>query len=238
MVISLFHGEFFMKPWVQLGAADVPDGANALRLKRRGDEFSIMLGTNELMNSRLGGSEQALADLASARMAVRPKPKVLIGGLGMGFTLRAALKCFSEDAEIVVAEIVPEVIAWAHGPLAPVFQDSLEDPRVVILNADVGRLIAANRLAYDVILLDVDNGPKGLSRVPNDGLYESLGLKAAWSALRPTGVLAVWSAGPSPDFTRRLGGAGFAVEEVKVRASTSGRGARHMIWVATKTEGE
>lgn len=204
-----------------------------MRLKRRGDEFSIMLGANELMNSRLGGSEQALADLASARMAARSKPKVLIGGLGMGFTLRAALKCFTRDAEIVVAEIVPEVIAWAHGALAPVFEDSLQDPRVIIVNADVRRLIVANRLGYDAILLDVDNGPKGLSREPNNGLYEASGLKETWSALRPAGVLAVWSSGPSPDFTRRLNRTGFAVEEVKVRASTSGRGARHTIWIAT-----
>ena len=193
-----------------------------------------MLGTNELMNSRLSGSEQALADLACERIGAKAKPKILIGGLGMGFTLRAALGCFSRDAEIIVAEIVPEVIAWAHGPLAPVFQNSLEDPRVRVLNADVGDVITGNRLGYDAILLDVDNGPDGLSREQNDGLYEVPRLKEAWSALRPAGILAVWSAGPSPEFTRRLGFAGFSVEEVKVRARTGGRGARHLIWIATK----
>lgn len=220
--------------WVHLATADVPGGTTPLRLKQRGDEFSIMLGTNELMNSRLSGSEQALADLAAARLAGRTKPTILIGGLGMGFTLRAALTCLSADAEIVVAELVAEVIDWAHGPLAPVFKGSLVDPRVQVVNADVGRLIATNRLGYDAILLDVDNGPEGLSREQNDGLYAVSGLADARAALRPGGVLAVWSSGPSADFTRRLRRADFAVEEVKVRASTSRRGARHVIWLATK----
>lgn len=223
-----------MKPWVHLAAADVPGGTTPLRLKRRGDEFSIMLGTNELMNSRLSGSEQALADLASRRMGARDKPKVLIGGLGMGFTLRAALAAFRGDAEIVVAEIVPDVIAWARGPLAPVFGDSLDDPRVRIVDADIASLIGAERSAYDAILLDVDNGPEGLSSEQNNSLYQPTGLKAARAALRPAGVLAVWSASPSRDFTRRLGAAGFSVEEVKVRARQGNRGARHLIWIATR----
>lgn len=227
--------EFLMKPWVHLDSADVPGGAIQLRLMQRGDEFSIMLGANELMNSRVSGSEQALAELAAERIVAKAKPKVLIGGLGMGFTLRAALRCFSQDAKIVVAEIVPEVIAWAQGPLAPVFQDCLEDQRVKIINADVGCLIKANRLDYDAILLDVDNGPDGLSREQNNGLYETAGLKAVRSALRPAGVLAVWSSGPSPDFTRRLSFAGFTIEEVRVRAREGGRGARHVIWIAAKT---
>lgn len=223
-----------MKPWKHLDTANVPGGANQLRLMQRGDEYSIMLGTNELMNSRVSGSEQALADLAAECAEAKAKPKVLIGGLGMGFTLRAALERFSRDAEIVVAELVPEVIAWAHGPLAPLFGGCLEDPRVRVVNADVGSLIASNRLGYDAILLDVDNGPEGLSREQNNSLYQLSGLKEAWSALRPAGVLAVWSSGPSPDFTRRLGIAGFSVEEVKVRARQGGRGARHVIWVAIK----
>ncbi|MEO3387527.1 hypothetical protein [Mesorhizobium sp. CAU 1741] len=223
-----------MKPWVHLDAADVPGGTTQLRLKRRGDEYSIMLGTNELMNSRLSGSEQALADLVAERIADRAAPKLLIGGLGMGFTLRAALRRFSADAEITVAELVPAVIAWANGPLAPVFADSLADPRVSIVNDDVGSLIAANSLGYDAILLDVDNGPEGLSREQNNGLYDQTGLQQARAALRPAGLLAVWSSAPSPAFTRRLGRAGFAAEEVTVRASTHGRGARHMIWIATK----
>lgn len=223
-----------MIPWVHLDTANVPGGTTPLRLKQRGDEFSIMLGTNELMNSRLSGSEEALAELVSQRIAATAKPKVLIGGLGMGFTLRAALKSFNQDAEIVVAEIVPEVIAWARGPLMNIFKGSLEDPRVKIINADIESLITASKLGYDAILLDVDNGPEAISREQNSSLYEKSGLKEAWVALKPAGVLAVWSSGPSPDFTRRLGIAGFSVEEVKVRAGTSGRGARHLIWIANK----
>ncbi|RDE07839.1 spermidine synthase [Pelagibacterium lacus] len=223
-----------MQPWIHLDTANVPGGTTQLRLMRRGDEFSIMLGTNELMNSRLSGSEQALAELAAERIAAKAKPRVLISGLGMGFTLRAALNCFGPDTEIVVAEIVPEVVAWAHGPLAPVFGTCLADPRVEIVTTDVARLIAGGRLGYDAILLDVDNGPDGLSREQNDSLYAPSGLKAAWSALRPGGVLAVWSSGPNPDFTRRLGRAGFSVEEKRVRARTGGRGARHTIWMASR----
>lgn len=222
-----------MIPWVHLATATVPGGTTQLRLKQRGGEFSIMLGTNELMNSRLSGSEQALAELVAARIAAKAKPKVLIGGLGMGFTLRAALRCFSDDAEIIVAEIVPEVIAWAHGPLAPLFQGSLEDPRVQVIDADVGHLIMSTKPGYDAILLDVDNGPEAISREQNNALYDIAGLTATRASLRPGGVLAVWSSGPSPEFTRRLRRAGFAVEEVRVRAGTSGRGARHMIWIAT-----
>ena len=225
-----------MKPWIHLDTANIPGGLTQLRLMRRDEEFSIMLGSNELMNSRLSGSEQALAELASRTIGERVKPRILIGGLGMGFTLRAALECFGGDAEIVVAELVPEIIAWAHGPLAPVFQNCLADPRVSVRHANVGSLIASSRSDYDAILLDVDNGPDGLSRPQNDQLYGMAGLKAAWAALRPAGVLAVWSSGPSPEFTRRLGSAGFSVEEVKVRARAGGRGARHVIWVATKTE--
>lgn len=224
-----------MKPWIHLDTADVPGGTTQLRLMQRDTEYSIMLGTNELMNSRLSGSEQALADLAHERIGKRPNPKILIGGLGMGFTLRAALATASPQTKIVVAEIVPAVIAWARGPLAPVFKNCLDDPRVEIVNADVARLIASTTNGYDAILLDVDNGPDGVSREGNDGLYGGKGLKAARTALRPGGILAVWSAHPSPAFTRRLGQFGFVAEEVPVRARSGGRGARHLIWIATRT---
>lgn len=226
-----------MQPWIHLDSAIVPGGTTQLRLMRRGDEFSIMLGTNELMNSRLSNSEQVLAELAAARIGARTRPKVLIGGLGMGFTLRAALECFNADSEIVVAELVPEVIAWARGHLAPVFKDCLDDPRGSVVQGDVGKIIAGGKLAYDAILLDVDNGPEGVSREQNDKLYGVSALKAAFAALRPGGVLEVWSSGPSPVFTKRLGTAGFGVEEIKVRARSGGRGARHVIWVATKPAG-
>ena len=222
-----------MIPRILLGTAALPGGGE-LRLIRRGEEFSIMLGANELMNSRLSGSEEELARIACARIAGRPRPAVLIGGLGMGFTLRAALAELPRAAEVVVAELVPEVVAWARGPMAPVFRGSLEDPRVRVEEADVAELIAAARAAYDSILLDVDNGPDGLTIAANDRLYSAAGLAAARSALRPGGVLAVWSSAPDKAFTGRLRQAGYAVEEVEARARGGGRGARHHLWFATR----
>ena len=201
---------------------------------RRGAEFSIMLGTNELMNSRLSGSEAALATLAAKRIEKVAKPRVLIGGLGMGFTLRAALAVLGSKAQIVVAELVPAVVAWARGPMAEIFGDSLNDPRVSILETDVTDVIRAKPQVFDAILLDVDNGPEGLTRKANDALYNSAGLKAAHAALRPGGVLAVWSSGPNPPFAKRLRGARFDVNEVNLRATGRGGGARHVIWIATK----
>jgi spermidine synthase len=218
-------------PWTLLDKAEVPDGGE-LRLMRRGAEFSIMLGQNELMNSRLGGSEAALATLACERMGGRKAPQILIGGLGMGFTLRSALAAVGAEARIVVAELVPAVVAWARGPMAEVFGESLADPRVSIRELDVGQLIRSGPSAYDAILLDVDNGPEGLSRTANDALYDAKGLSAARTALHPGGVLAVWSSGPDAKFSRRLRNAGIAVDEVRARANGSRGGARHIIWIA------
>ncbi|MCR9135870.1 MAG: spermidine synthase [Alphaproteobacteria bacterium] len=222
-----------MIPWSRLDTAEMP-GGGALRLMRRGDEFSIMLGSNELMNSRLSGSEEALATLTWERLGNRPKPTILIGGLGMGFTVRAALKVLPVDARIIVAELVPAVVTWARGPMAGIFDHSLEDPRVRIHEGDVGPLIASQDKTCDAILLDVDNGPEGLTRKANDDIYDAAGLRAAHRALKPGGVLSVWSSGPDRNFTRRLKQAGFNVEEVKVRASRNRRGARHIIWLAVK----
>jgi spermidine synthase len=219
-----------MIPWIQRAEAEVPDGG-VLRLMQRGTEFSIMAGPIELMNSRLSGSERALATLVCDRLG--PAPKMLIGGLGMGFTLRAALADLPAAAGVVVAELIPAVVAWARDPLAHIFEGSLEDPRVTIRETDVAELIAEAKAGFDAILLDVDNGPGGLSREANDGLYSTQGLAAARRALRPGGVLAVWSSGPSNAFTSRLRRAGFQTEEVKVRANRSGKGTRHVIWLAT-----
>lgn len=221
-----------MIPWSVLDTAKVPGSDSELRLKRRGTEFSIMLGTNELMNSRLSGSEEALARLTCERLAGRRRPGVLIGGLGMGFTLRAALGALGTDARIEVAELVPAVVAWARGPMSGIFAGSLNDPRVTIREVDVGRLIRSEKAAWDAILLDVDNGPEGIVYAGNDALYGAAGLGAARAALKPGGVLAVWSQGPDSGFTRRLKQAGFTVEEVKTRANGK-RGARHVIWIAT-----
>lgn len=212
----------------------MPGGGGALRLMQRGADFSIMLGSNELMNSRLHGSEEALATLTWERIRGRRKPRILIGGLGMGFTLRAALAEMARDADITVAELVPAVVNWARGPMAEIFGTCLEDRRVSIHEGDVGLLIRSQNAAYDAILLDIDNGPEGLTRKANDDIYDTQGLQAAHRALRPGGVLSVWSSGPDHQFTQRLKQTGFTVEEVRVRARGKRRGARHLIWIAVK----
>ncbi|MBB4197637.1 spermidine synthase [Rhodoblastus sphagnicola] len=224
-----------MIPWELLDTAAIP-GGGALKLKRRGAEFSIMLGDNELMNSRLSGSEQALATLSCERICARPAPTLLIGGLGMGFTLRAALESVGAQAQITVAELVPAVVAWARGPMAELHGASLTDARVKIVETDVARLIRAARACWDAILLDVDNGPDGLTRDSNDGLYSREGLLSARAALRPGGVLAIWSAHAAPEFAQALRKARFSVEEVKVRANGKRGGARHVIWIAMRAE--
>jgi spermidine synthase len=219
-------------PWVHLDTATMPGGGRDLRLMQRGNEFAIMADSIALMNSRMSSSETALAELACNHLRERRNCRVLIGGYGMGFTLRAALAGLDADARILVAELVPAIMKWARGPMAELTADCLDDPRVNVQEADVGGLIAAGRANFDAILLDVDNGPDGLSRSVNDRLYDLRGLRAAREALRPKGMLAVWSAAPDREFASRLGRAGFAVEEIKVRAN-KGRGGRHVIWTAT-----
>jgi len=220
-----------MIAWEHLDTATVPDGGGELKLMRRGAEYSIMAGAIELMNSRLSGSEEALATLVCARLAGRPGAHLLIGGYGMGFTLRAALGALGPRARVTVGELVPAVVDWARGPMAHLSAGCLEDPRVSVVIGDVAGAIGAG--TYDAILLDVDNGPEGLSRKANDALYDRPGLAAARRALTPGGILAVWSSAPSEAFTRRLAQAGFAVEEGKVRAGGGKPGARHVIRLAT-----
>jgi spermidine synthase len=223
-----------MIPRILIDTAPIPGGGGELRLVQRGDDYWIMLGANALMSTRLRGSEEALATLACARLAGRKRPALLIGGLGMGFTLRSALAVLGAEASVVVSELVPAIVRWARGPMAHVHGSSLDDSRVRIALGDVGDLIAEARSAYDSILLDVDNGPDALSRGSNDRLYDLDGLNRARIALKPGGLLAIWSAAPDPAFSRRLGKAGFAVEEVTVRAHAGRKGAKHMIWLATR----
>lgn len=220
-----------MIPWETLDTAAIP-GGKEMRLRRRGDEYWIVVGTEVLMNSRMRGSEEELARLTFERMGPRPAPRVLIGGLGMGFTLRAALALLPKKARVTVAELMPAVVAWARGPMAALHAGSLEDPRVVIVEGDVGASIRAG--GWDAILLDVDNGPEGLSRPGNDALYSHGGLAAARAALNPGGVLSVWSSGPDLSFTRRLKQAGFVVAEEVARARGKAGGPRHVIWLATR----
>lgn len=216
-----------------IGTAHVPDGVE-MRLMRRGDEFTILLARNELMSTRVSASEEALATMTHARLARTSASEWLIGGYGMGFTLRAALAVLPADAAVTVAEIVPEIIDWARGPMQAVTAGCLDDARVVLVQDDVAMLIDAAREGYDAILLDVDNGPDGLTRRVNDDLYERDGLHAAMGALRRGGILAVWSAEPDAAFATRLRECGFAVDEVIVREAAGDAGAHHVIWFAQK----
>lgn len=223
-----------MVPRELIDIAPVP-GGDELRLFRRGGDFMVVLDRNELMSSRMSGSEEALATMTLARLGARAAAaRVLIGGYGMGFTLRAALRVLGSTGRVTVAELVPQIVDWARGPMAALTAGCLDDPRVELVIGDVGEAIRASRGGYDAILLDVDNGPDGLTRLGNDRLYAASGLDAARGALASGGVLAVWSAAPDRAFTRRLGEAGFAVDEVQVAARSNGKGPRHTIWFATK----
>lgn len=222
-----------MVPRELIDTAPVP-GGEPLRLFRRGADHMIVLDRNELMNSRMSGSEEALATMTLDRLGNPKAPQLLIGGYGMGFTLRAALARVGAQARVTVAELVPQIITWARGPMAEMTGTCLDDRRTAIVLADVAELIGDARGLYDAILLDVDNGPDGLVRDANDRLYSFAGLRAAKAALTPGGILAVWSAGDDPAFTRRLRESGFQVEQVAVKARQNGKGPRHVIWFAAK----
>lgn len=220
-----------MKPCELLATAQIP-GGDELRLFKRDTDFIIALGGNELMSSRSSGSEEALALMTCDRLHNQDAPHLLIGGYGMGFTLRAALARLGPQARFTVVELVPEIIDWARGPLAALTAGCLDDPRVEIIMRDVSRAIGASERRFDAILLDVDNGPDGLTREENDHIYSTHGLVEAKRALKSGGVLAIWSAAADERFTRRLRHAGFQVEEVIVRAGRNNKGARHIIWFA------
>lgn len=224
-----------MIPRELIDVAVIPGTNDELRLFRRGADYMIVLDRNELMNSRMSGSEEVLATEAVARLKGRKAPHLLIGGYGMGFTLRAALKVLGPDARVTVAELVPEIIAWARGPMAELAAGCLDDPRVTVVQEDVAVLIDRGASDYDAILLDVDNGPDGLTRESNNRLYSARGLESAWRALTPGGVLAVWSAAPDPKFARKFGTCGFDVDELVTRARSNGKGARHVIWFGTRS---
>ena len=217
----------------QLGSAVVPGGVE-IRLYKHENDFSILLPTDELMSTRMRASEDTLAVQSLARLTHCPAPRVLIGGYGMGFTLRAALAAGGPKMRVTVAEIVPEIIAWARGPMAEVTAGCLDDPRVAIDLRDVAEPIGQANGQWDAIRLDVDNGPDGVTREDNDGLYSMRGLLACWRALAPRGLLAVWSAKPDGGFTRRLKRSGFKVELTRARSRPDGKGPTHVIWFARK----
>jgi spermidine synthase len=220
--------------WQLLDTAQIPGNGGELQLFRREAEFSIsIVGGGVLMSTWAHGSEDALAELACARIAGRARPRVLIGGLGMGFTLAAALRHLGAEAEVEVAELVPAVVTWNQGALGKFAGHPLRDARARVREGDVAKILKTARQAYDTILLDVDNGPEGLTRKKNDWLYTTDGLTAAYTALRPEGVLAVWSAGPDRDFTARLQKVGFEVNEAHVREHDK-ESAIHTIWLAER----
>lgn len=223
-----------------LDEAELPDGGGTLRLYQRGNEFAITVDGWGLMDSELHGSEVALAELACQRIAERAHPRVLIGGLGMGFTTAAALRHLGPESEVVVSELVPAVLTWNDGPLGERAGRPMSDSRVAIHEGDVAELLQQTSESYlppqlfDAILLDVDNGPRGLTCIDNAWLYSSKGVSAAFQTLVPGGILAVWSASPNRAFSRKLRRVGFEVEEVRARARGVRGGARHMIWLATR----
>jgi len=224
-----------MKRFVLIDTAEIP-GGGALCLFEYGDDFVIKIqggNGNQLMNTRMHGSEDALAEIPCKRVASRPQPRVLIGGLGMGFTLASALKHLGNDAEVHVAELVPGVIEWNRGPLGEKAGLPIDDPRTRLLNHDVADVLKQEQQGFDAIMLDVDNGPEGLTQKRNSWLYSSSGLETCAKALRPNGWLAVWSASADQAFSQKLAKAGFIAEEVQVFAHGN-RGTRHTIWIAEK----
>jgi spermidine synthase len=221
-------------PRLLLGTASIPGTDKELQLWQSGDLFSIRIpGRGDLMNSRVHGSEKALADLACGNLGSREKPRLLVGGLGMGFTLAAALEATGPTAELVVAELVPEVVTWNRTLIGAPAGHPLADPRCRVRVGDVAVVIREEPAGFDAILMDVDNGPEALVRRENDWLYGPAGLRATRAALRPRGVLALWSSSPDRAFSKRLGQAGFDVREHVVRPHRAGKGPRHHIWIGT-----
>jgi len=223
-------------PWEALGRTKAPGGSE-LSLHRRGTEYVIRVDGQELMGSRQHGSEDALAQLGCRGLEQVATARVLIGGLGMGFTLRAALDVLGPKAAVQVAELVPAVVEWNRGPLAQLAGSPLDDPRVTVFTGDVVALIAESRSRYDAILLDVDNGPEALTSPGNAKLYGPAGLASAGKALKPGGLLVVWSVSEEPKFTAKLTRAGFEVQLERVLARHNGAkrgGKRHVLWLARK----
>jgi len=222
-----------MKPWELLGETSAPDGSRIL-LVRRDTEYVIRVDGKILMSSRMHGSEEALATAGCQHLRQAEAPRVLIGGLGMGFTLAAALKELPADAIVIVAELVPSVVEWNRGVLGACAGHPLADRRVRIEVGDVGHVVRANTGRLDAVLLDVDNGPSAFTTLNNEGLYDNGGVDACYRSLRPGGVLAVWSAWEDRKFDQRLRFYGFDVRVDRVRARLKSGGPRHTIFVGVK----
>ena len=226
--------EVLMVPWELLDRVSIPGGKSELRLYRRGEEFSIKLERDDLMTSRMHNSEDALAELACAKLGKRSRRPGPDRRAGNGIYGGGGIKQVGADGQVVVAELVPAVVKWNRGPLADLAGRPLEDKRVSVCEGDVAQILKVERGTYDAILLDVDNGPEGLTREGNNWLYSPAGLAAISRTLRPGGVLAVWSLSPDRAFTRRLSESGFEVEEVQVRSRSARKGSRHTIWIGQR----
>lgn len=224
-----------MKPWIELGTAQIPNNGGILTLRQRDQEFSISLSgpRGELMNSRRFNSEQQLSLLGCAHLKNQKNTRVVVGGMGMGYTLAAALEVLPSQAEVIVADLIPEVVEWNRGPLGDCAGRPLDDSRVSVHIGDVGELLVNRDGDYGAVLLDVDNGPEGLTHSDNNWLYSVEGTSSIYSSLAPDGVLAVWSAGPDTMYVGRLKKAGFQVD-VKTVRERPGKGARHTIFLAKK----
>jgi len=231
------HG-YAVNIWKQLDSAPVPGTRSTMSLHQRGEdkEYSIWVDGRQLMDNRAYGSEEALADLVCDSMGDCSAARILIGGLGMGFTLAAALRRVGPGAQVIVAELVPAVVRWNRGSAGEASGHPLDDNRVEVFDGDVADAFRDQREAWDAILLDVDNGPTGLTRSTNNWLYTWEGLEAAHRALRPKGILGVWSAADDRGFTRRITRAGFTAETTTVRARGNKGGRRHIVWIATRAE--
>ena len=224
-----------MDSWITLDSTTIPGSDSQLTLSRRDDDFAIRIAgvPGDLMNSRRHHSEDALAELGCAHLRAQPSARILVGGLGMGFTLAAALKIAGEAAEVVVAELVPAVVEWNRGPLGQCAGKPLADSRCRVHLGDVAELIRQPSQRFDAILLDIDNGPEAMTHAGNDWLYSEAGLQRIHEQLRPGGVVATWSARADHRFAKRLEKAGFDVQARTVRARP-GKGSRHTIFVARK----
>jgi spermidine synthase len=233
VTVEFLHETAVMRSWELLAEACTPDGTT-MRLTRQGNEYAIMVNARTLMSSRMHGSEEALAAIACQRARTLQQPRVLVGGLGMGFTLRATLDLLPPDALVRVVELVPAVIEWNRGLLGPMAGHPLDDPRVRIEVGDVGFTLRANPGGFDAILLDVDNGPAALTTLANHGLYDNGGVAAAYAALRIGGALAVWSAWDDRKFEQRLRFHGFVAQVDRVRARLKKGGVRHTIFLGLK----
>jgi spermidine synthase len=224
-----------VQPLELLGETTTPDGVD-MKLTRRTNEYIILANGKSLMSSRMHGSEEALATFACHSLTTRERPSVLVGGLGMGFTLRAALDLLPSDAKVIVAELVPAVVEWNRGPLGPLARHPLKDKRVQVEVGDVAIAIRSRRRQFDAVLLDVDNGPSPFTTPENNGLYDDVGLAAIRSALKSGGVLAVWSAREDRKFEQRLRYGGFIVEVQRVRGRLKKGGPHHTIFLAHSSQ--